>query len=869
MGSTKTKPPKIAENLLDFLLLTSEEFGALGDYEEQYNRIAENRGEASAVIWYWIQVVLSFPVFLYNSIYGSMIMIKNYLKVALRNMKRQKSFSIINIIGLAAGMAGFIFFAMSGATKLNSDNFHKNADRMYGVVQVLPSETEVEEHNAFTPVPLLPAILDEYPEAEAGMRIMPAGRVTLSRKENSFYESGVLFVDQNFFDFFNFKLINGNPGSVFSQPHSIVLNEKMVIKYFGDEDPLGKVITIGNDLNLTVTGVAEDFPRTTSIRYEFLVPIEAARSITGGMQNWDQRKVFSMVMLSENTERKDFESKLGSLRARYNNEVQDMPNKLYLFPFLDFRLHGGEIESIINPSPAGIVYVTIIMGSLLLVIVSINFINLSIARYMYRTKEIGLRKVVGARRGQLFRQFIGESLLMSLIAIPFSILIYETIQPLITSLLGGISNIGMISNQSNSIINYPFMLKYLLGAALIVGFFSGYYPALVLSKFQPVDVIGGKTSTARNKGRGRKLMIILQFSFSILFILIAGVMRNQAGEIFRSDFGYNRENVAFVRIASEIRTDYNAINSELSKNPGILHSSACGEVPFIWAPKVEAIPENNEDNAISLNAYSVDYDFIEVMEIEILEGRSFVRERGDENSFIINKSAAEKLKWTNPLGKQLEFHGKVGTIIGVADDFIFTDIVFEIPNSVLYLGSDNLNCLVMKFSAGTDFSKLKDSMKKSWTDMVPNVPFEAFTMEEYFRGFFGVADSVVGLINVIGFTAMLFSVLGLLGVSSYLVEKRTKEVGIRKVLGATNFSSIWVLIREFVILVVISYSIASILIFIGWKKVLELGLLFITDIDPAVYLIAAIVSIASAVIAVTSQTIKAVRTNPVDSLRYE
>ncbi|MCP4727466.1 MAG: FtsX-like permease family protein [bacterium] len=869
MKTKEIKPPKIAEYLLDTLLLKSVDFGALGDYEEQYKRIAVRKGSVSANIWYWIQVIISFPAFLYNSLYGSMIMFKNYLKVAVRNLKRQKAFTLINIAGLAAGMAGFIFFALSGGAKLNSDRFHENADRMYGVVQVLPSETEGEEHDAYTPGPLLPALLDEFPEAEDGLRILPADIVTLTRGDNSFYETGALFVDPNFFTFFDFELVNGNPETVFSQPHSIVLNEKVVLKYFGDEDPIGKVITLGKNVNLTVTGIAKDFPRTTSIRFEFLMPVEAARSITKGLDDWNERKMFSLVLLSDETDMNDVDEKMDRFLTRYSDESPDSPKRLYLFPFLDFRLHSEHIDSMINNSPAVIVFVTIIFGALLLIVVSINFINLSIARYMHRTKEIGLRKVVGARQSQLFGQFIGESILMSLVAIPLAILIYELIQPIITSFLGVISNIGMISNTSNSLLNYPFMLKYLLGAALIVGVFSGFYPALVLSRFQPVDVFGGKTSAARKKGRGRKLMIITQFSFSILFILVAGVLQDQANVLIRSDYGYNRENVAFLRLSGDVRTDYEVIKNELSKNPGILLASACGEVPIIWHKGTDAIPENDEEKTFSINAYGVDYDFLEVMEIEVKAGRSFIRDRGDENAFIINENTAEKLGWKSPLGKQLSIGEKTGTVIGVAEDFVFTDVGFEIPNSVFYIEKEDLNCLVMKYSAGTDFTELKDSMKKSWTSMVPNVPFEANTLEEYFAGYFGVLESVVGIISVVGFVAMIFSVLGLLGISSYLVEKRTKEVGIRKVLGASNLSSMWVLIKEFVVLVVVSYSIAFLLIFFGWKKVLQFGLLFITDIDPSVYIIAALISIGSAIFAVTTQTLKAVRANPVDTLRYE
>ncbi|MFC1563963.1 ABC transporter permease [candidate division KSB1 bacterium] len=869
MQDKKSNPSMIALDLLEILLLKSVDFGALGDYEEQFHRIAVKNGKISANSWLWMQVIIAFPVFFYNSFYGSIIMFKNYMKVALRNLRRQKTYALVNIAGLAAGMAVFVFFAMSGGTKLNADRFHENADRMYGVVQVLPSETEGESHNAYTPLPMLPALINEIPEIEKGLRILQPGIMTLRRDNDSFYESSILFVDNDFFNFFSFELKYGNPEAVLSQPNSIVISERVVLKYFGDEDPVGKVLTIENKLDLTVTGVAKDFPRTSSIRFEFLIPLEAAKSLITGLDDWESRRMFSIAQLAEGVDHRTLGDKLDRFMTGYIDQTPESPKDLYLFPFGDFRLHSDHIESIINSTNPAIVYVSIIFGGLLLAVVSINFINLSIARYMYRAKEIGLRKVVGAKRSQLFMQFLGESILISLIAIPFAVLFYELMQPVISSLLGGFSSIGLISGVSNSMVNYPFMIKYLFLAALIVGIFSGLYPALFLSKFHPVEIFSGSPSAIKSRGRGRRLMIILQFSFSVVFILIAGVLQNQAKVLLGSDFGFDRENVAVVRVANEIHSDIKMIENELSRHPGVISVSAAGGIPVIWAPEVQAIPDNKVDEAFNINAYGVDYDFIELMGIEIVKGRSLSEKTGDENSFVINEEVARRLNWVNPIGRQLSFGDKSGLVVGVVEDFVFTDVGFEIPLSVFYLEKENLNSVFLKYSEGTDVSKLKEDMKESWMGIFPNVPFESFTMEEHFSGFFGVIESIVGLLSVIGFTAMLFAALGLLGIASYLVEKRTKEIGIRKVLGSSNIKSIWVLIKEFIVLVAVSNLIAFLLIYFGWKWVLQFGLLFVTGISPSVYIIALLVSGLSAGVAVTSQTFKAVNANPVDTLRYE
>ena len=387
-------------------------------------------------------------------------MFKSYVLIALRNLKRQKAFSLINIAGMAMGMAGFTLFALLAGVKLRADKFHENAGRIYSVVQVVQSENKEERHIAFAPGPVAEALSMEFPEVEDVVRVYPGGRMTLKRGDDSFFENNILFVDPSFLSVFSFDMTAGNPESALAEPFSMVVSEAAAAKYFGDKDPLGKVLTLEKGTNVTVTGVTRNISRTSSIRFDFLVSLETVRAFSGILDDWSANRIAAFLLVPERFDRARFEERLPAFLAKYFEDYPKSPQKMYLFPFLDFRLRSEHITSFVaSSSPVG-VSVTLSIGVLLLVIVSINFINLSTVRYMHRTKEIGLRKVIGAKRTQLIRQFLGESLLLSFIAIPAAILLYELIHPVFYAYMGSFALASFIPQVSNSIWNYPFLLKY-------------------------------------------------------------------------------------------------------------------------------------------------------------------------------------------------------------------------------------------------------------------------------------------------------------------------------------------------------------------------------------------------------------------------
>jgi len=797
-------------------------------------------------------------------------MIKSYVLIALRNLKKQKVFSWINIFGMAVGMAGFTLFALIAGVKLQADKFHENAEKIYSVVQVFEAENKEEKHIAFTPGPMAEALRNEFPEIKETCRIYPAGPITLKRGEDIFSERNLLFVDPSFLSLFSFKMAAGDPKNALSEPYSMVLSESAAKKYFGNDNPIGQVLTLKKDISLQITGVTKNITRTSSIKFNFLVSLETVRALSSMLDNWSSHSLATFLLIPKRFDQSGYEQRLQNFLSTHFSDSPESPKQMYLYPLLDFRLKSQHITSLMGSSSPSSVFILFFVGILLLLVVSINFVNLATVRSMHRTKEIGLRKVVGAKKSQLILQFLGESLVLSIIAIPLAIILYEIIHPIFYAYMGNFVLMSFAPQVSNSIWNYPFLLKYLAGAAVLTGLFSGLYPAFFLSSLQPLHVLKENFKPGRKKKRGSKVMIVFQFSLSIIFISSAALLKYQTRHLFNADFGYNREKVAYVELGEETRNKLDVLKTEIARHQDVVRVSAAKQLPVVWESPAPVQPlDSLKEESFTMQAYGVDYGFVETLEIPITQGRSFSRDFADKNSLILNKSALKKLQRENPLGKQLTVGDQTGTVVGVTDDFLFADIGFQIPPAVLYLDPENPEVLLVKYSSEGQFPELRKYIKQQWTALMANQPFECSTLTEYFSSMFGLLGKLTGFLNAIGLTAILFSCLGLLGLATFLIKRRTKEVGIRKVLGASSLNIMWKMTREFLILVAVANGIALGLVYFGWSKALQSGLLFITPINAGTYILAVSVSLITAFLAVSSQTLKAAKENPAHSLRSE
>jgi len=790
-------------------------------------------------------------------------MIKNYIKIALRNLKRQKIYSVITMSGLVIGFAVFIFFALISFSLSDFDKFHENARRIYGVVQVLPGGLEGEQHSAILPSPLLPALLEEFPEIEDGTRFFPAGRMIVGHQDKIFYEDGIRFVDPHFLSIFSFKVVIGNAEKALSEPYSLVLTEDSALKYFGDENPIGKSLTLDNKIDVVVTGITENVPKNSSISFDFLISAETAQALYGRTDDWNINNQGVFLLLSEGYEPAGLEAKLPDFINKHYELTPTSPKRLYLFPMLDFSKKSKGIECYWGSGEFSFVTLWII-AVLLLLIASINYMNLSTARYVTRANEVGMRKVVGAHRFQLIKQFLGESILISLISLPVGIVVYEVLGPVLTAYMG-------LDFLNLSLWDKPQIFILVLGVAALTGIFAGSYPAFYLSVFKPVQILTGKVQKGKKGGRLRKTLVVVQFSFSIILIVFTLISVRQSAHNLRVDLGFDRTGIIAVEITGEARDNLELIKTDLTRHPDIVSVSASQAVPISWDTKHPVLPEGfGEDDTLNMNTYGIDYDFIEILGIELVQGRSFSRSYSDENNFIINETAAQQLQWKDPIGKQLSFEDQKGTVIGVAKDFHFKSIYQEhISPAVLYLEPKDLDYMLVKYSSPPRASEVVEYIRERWKILAPDLPFEYVSLNDYFQDAYIEGDKTAEMSGVLGIMAIFLSCLGLFGLSSYAVERRFKEIGIRKVLGASVTGIIWMLIKEFLRLVVIANIIAVPIAYLMMSNMIRFIYAYPVDIGIDIFIYTVSITTLIAFITVSSQTLKAARSNPVHALKYE
>ncbi len=858
----RNDPPKYSQWVLGRFLNRYNQASALGDLEEEFEFLIEDSGCRRARRWYRRQVVKSIPYFFDNIIYGSFAMLRNYIKIAFRNLKRQKIYSIITLSGLVLGLGVFIMFALIPEFLSSFDTFHEKADRIFSVVQVFQGGREGEQHSAITPAPLSPTLLSEFPEIEDVTRFFPPGRMIVKYQDKVFYENGIRFVDPNFLSVFSFQMIMGNADIALSEPYSIVLTESSAMKYFGDENPVGKTLTLNNLIDVVVTGVTKNVPGNSSIRYEFLVSMSATNVLYSWMDDWKVKNQVSFLLLSEGVEPAVLESKLPAFVDKHYPVSQDSPKRLYLFPLLDFFLKSSEIDNYWSNGQFSAPVIWIV-AVLLLIVACINFMNLSTARFAIRANEVGVRKVIGARRSQLIRQFLGESILMCILSLPVAILFYEAIRPAIRASLGDIVDI--------SIWEYPQLLILVIGMTILTGIFAGSYPAFYLSAFKPAQILKENRQSGKKGGRLRKILVVFQFSISIILMVITIVSIKQSEYNLKVDLGYDRHQVLAIEIDDKLRDNVEVLKNGFAKHQDIVAVSASTAIPIEWETIRPVRPEGvSEDDAFEMNVYGVDYDFVEMLDLQMVQGRPFSRNGNDSKNYILNETALDQLQLKEPIGEQLTLGDQEGTVIGVAKDFHFKSILFtHISPALLYLESENLNYVLVKYSSADRIDGVLEHIEEQWKMIAPDMPFEYVTLDDVFREVYVESDKTSEMTGAIGLLAILMSCMGLFGLSSFAVERRIKEIGIRKVLGASITGIVRMLIKDFIKWVVIANIIAMPIAYLLMNRIIRFFYAYPMNIGPGVFMLTLLITVFIAFITVTSQTLRAAQANPIETLKYE
>ena len=790
-------------------------------------------------------------------------MFKNYLKTAFRNLWKNKAFSVINIMGLALGLACSLLIMLWVNDEYNVDAFHKSGSRLYSVFERQYRDGQVDAFHG-TPGVLADELKRVMPEVQYATNYAWNELSTFEANGKIMKEDGN-HAGPDFFKMFTYPMLEGNANTALQSPLDIAISKKMAAAFFGSPaKAIGKTIRYQNSKDLKVTAVFDNIPHNSTAQFDYILSWQEFLEGNSWAKEWGNNGPPCFIMLREGTDAKSFEKKITRFLDNYNKEQTPHSYiRLGIERYGDVYLHSG-FDKNGTVSGGRIQYVQLfsIVAIFILLIACINFMNLTTARSVKRAKEIGIRKVVGAVRFALIRQFIGEALMIVAIAVIVSLLLIALILPQFNQLTG--KEIYVPLSDSN------FWLS-IVASLLITGILSGSYPALYLSSFKPVRVLKGTLKFSSSAVWFRKGLVVFQFMLSIILIIGTIVVSRQVNYVQTINLGYDRENLLYIPLEGDLLPKYGLFKNELLKMPGIKDVCRITDIPthiengtggVVW-------PGKDPSSDVQFTQSAVGYDFTKTMHLQLVQGRDFSKDFAtDSVGYIINESALKLIGYKDPVGKPLTFWQKPGTIIGVLKDFHFNSLHTPINPLVLRLGEDiGWGTALVKTESGKTKEALA-SLEKVCKALNPKFPFTYKFSDEEYAKLYQSEQMVNELANYFAFLGIFISCLGLLGLVIFTAEQRTKEFGIRKVLGASPATLFTLLSREFLMLVTIAMVIASPIAWIAMNDWLQ-DYAYKIDISWWMFVIAGVVAICIALITVSFQAIKAAIANPVKSLRTE
>ncbi|WP_282040821.1 ABC transporter permease [Winogradskyella flava] len=792
-------------------------------------------------------------------------MIKNYFKIAFRNLFKHIGFTALNISGLAIGMTAGFLVLLYVSFELSYDKMHEKSDSIYRIVADIktPSET-IEASIAAWPV--APALEQEFPEILKSTRVMNLN-LTVVKNNKKVIEEDVVAVDSSFFEIFDFELIKGDKTQILKQPNSLVLSETIANKYFGQDNPIGQNLELeGFDDLGVVTGVMKEIPENSQIQADIVMSmITFTASPSDRDEQWGSYDPSHYVLTIESVNPKDLESKFPAfIEKRTGDQMRQsqMFVTLFLEPFSDVYLkssRGGNITGNINN-----VYIFSIIGIFILLIASINYINLATARSVERAREVGIRKVVGAQKNQLAFQFISESVVVCLLAFLLAVGLTALSLPYFNALAG--------KTVSSGIFTEPVNILYLFLIALSIGVVAGIYPAIVLSSFRPVSVLKGSFAKGSKGVLLRKSLVVVQFTISIALIIGTIIIYNQMQYMRNQDLGFNKEHTLV--IPTQIGNSQDALKTSISAIPGVKGIALASSVPGSGNPAAysEIENQNGDLQVANLDLYFVNEDYIPQLGMEVVAGRAFSRDFASDSTqaMIINEKAVSLLGYTNAkdaIGARYQQWGSNGQIIGVVKDFNFRSLQQDIAPITMRLDPNSTNIMTVKI-ASNNITQTIGTIEKTWLSMMPADPFEYYFLDELFDEQYEAEEDFGNLFLSFALLAIFISCLGLLGLAAHSTIQRKKEIGIRKVIGASVGSIVNLLSKDFIKLVGIAFVISAPLAWYAMHNWLE-DFAYKIDIEWWMFIMAGVIAITIALATVSFQAIKSATTNPVKSLRTE
>jgi len=809
-------------------------------------------------------------------------MFRNYLKIAFRNLAKNPSYSFINVFGLALGITAFILILMFIRYELSYDEYHENSDRIYRVSREWKNaDGETNLHLGQIAPPFKNRFEEEFEgQIERAVRLFNLSP-TIRVGENSFVEDRYYFADPDVFEVFSWEIISGDPETALINPDGLVINESTAMKYFGSLDVIGEAMdfsVFGTEAVLQVNAVVKDIPENSHFQFDLIGSIQPMVQFLGGPEAFDQaygRNMFATYMLlSENTNPDELQARMPALIDKiFPQEMfnTDYPASevmaLHMMPVTDIHLHSN-LDSELEPNGnIEYIYIFTAVALFILFIACINFMNLSTARSAKRANEVGVRKVMGAFRSSLIRQFIGESFLMALIALLLSILFVELLLPYFNDFVD--------KNLIFSFFSFEWIAT-LVGIIVVIGIVAGSYPALVLSSFQPATVLKGSYKAKNSHQVFRSVLVVVQFTISIGLIVSMGVVYNQLNFIQNKELGLNKENVAIVPASPAIAMNYVDIRDRLIDDPGILDVSMQSRVP-------SGRLLDSQGGAYELNGELIDLDFrvadvhvshnyLDLFGVEMVAGRNFDIELASDSSeaFILNESAITRMGFSSAdesIGAVFNYGGRQGYIIGVVEDFHFESLHQTIA-PIVFVISQNRNYNVAVRFAPTYRDEALAFVEEQWALYMPGTPFNYNLVSDFYDQLYDSEQQLAQIFSYFALLAIIIAVLGLFGLSSFTTQQRIKEIGIRKVLGASVSQLVALMSTNFAKLVLIAFLLATPIVWYGMSQWLD-SFAYSAAINPLIFIAGGGIALVIAMMTISFQSIKAALANPVNSLKSE
>lgn len=798
-------------------------------------------------------------------------MLKNYFLVTLRAFRKHKLYSLLNVFGLSLGLVVVLLVALFVRYEFSFDRFHERADRTYRVVQEQPRNIYLGSNRfAVTPAPLERAIADELPYVESVTQVNDVRAMVTTDDGPGVYEAGI-YATPTFFDVFDFELLQGDPASVLAEPGSIVITPDLADRVFGTQDVVGKtfdLVPYFDRSTVTVTGVVAPPPANSHFGFSYVATYAGNENYQNG--GWGSSSYMTYAVLSDGVDGERFEADVQKIVSREMGELSwikegttPMP-RFYLEPLTSIHLRSHINFDIADNGDIRYVYLLLFAAAIIILTACINYMNLATARAAVRAREVGVRKVSGADRSQLVRQFLGESVLMAFVAVALAVAAASLLLP-------AFSNLVERDIPRSLLFSVPFLVTVPL-AALLVGVIAGSYPAFFLSRMVPAKVLKASGTMGGSRSRLRNALVVVQFAVGVVFVVGTVVIHRQIDYIRSYDTGMDRERVAVLTVRDRsVDERWPALNTELSNVPGVLSVTSASDIPTNLGSSngVRNWDGHEGDESVSVYVASVNYGLIEQLDLELVEGRSFSEDHATDEgkALIINETAMRQFGWDSAVGKHLDLNNEGMEVVGVVKDFQFHSFQQQISPLAFYLDTKRVRRVLVKVAPG-DVGGTVTGLRNVMATFAPAYPFEYEFLDDAYNAMYRSEQRLGIVLSSVSALAIMIACLGLFGLAAYMALQRTKEIGVRKALGAGVRDIILLLSRDFGKLILIAFVVGSPIAFIVMRRWLE-RYAFHTEVGPGVFVIAAVFVLAVAALSVGYQSLKASLANPVDALRNE